>query len=346
MESNRLLLDTLNRNTRLLLNCGNNVGQMKQAVDQLYLIYSQITGITIDQLNSDNDYMLPSGKAISTAAAAHCLLEMKRTALFLRGIDQAITLKLLEARTMPIRILYVGTGPYGTLMVPLLPLYRHVDLKVDMLDVNHKSLTALHKLTRALNLEDYINEVYCTDATTFTISNRYDIVICEAMLACLRSEPQVAIMQNLIPQLDDDCIFIPEEITIDACLVNPKREMDNLMYSGDEPPIVDRKPLGNVFTVSKRLQEDILYPKTLAIPHNTVDFPVLKLFTTVRVFGNEVLTGNDSSITLPKQCYDFREHPAHEVRFCYVQGEKPRIESCIVQHTFRSETVKDVCESN
>lgn len=340
METTRLLLDLLNRNTRILLECGDDIGQMKQAVDQLYKIYSQITGVTVDQVNRDKDIILPAGKAISTAAAAHCLLEMKRTALFLRGIYKAIALKLSESPTRPIRILYAGTGPYGTLLVPLLPFYRPGDVKVDMLDINRESLIALDELTGTLELEKYIGETFCTDATTFTLSHPYDIVICEAMLACLWNEPQVAIMQNLIPQLDDACLFIPEEISIDACLVNPQREMDNLLYSGDKPPIIDRKPIGNVFTVSKRKLNDISSQKILVLPDDIVDFPILKLFTTVRIFNNEVLTGTDSSITLPRQFYDFREQPAREVRFCYVQGKKPRIESCINEYSILHDTVR------
>ena len=58
---------------------------------------------------------------------------------------------------------------------------------------------------------------------------------------------------------------------------------------------------------------------------------MLKLFTTVTVFKDEVLTDNDSSITLPKLYYNFREQTAQEVEFWYVQGEKPRIESCVVE---------------
>lgn len=91
---------------------------MKQSVDVLYQVFSSITGVTINQLNRDKDIILPSGKAISTAAAAHCLLEMKRTAVFLRGIDKAISLKLSGATTKPVSILYAGTGPYGTLFIP------------------------------------------------------------------------------------------------------------------------------------------------------------------------------------------------------------------------------------
>lgn len=332
MDYSQLLLEMLNRNTKILLECGDNAAEMKQAVDQLYRIYSSITKVKVDQINIDKDIMLPSGKAISTAAAAHCLLEMKRTAVFLRGINKAIALKLSQATNKSIRILYVGTGPYGTLLTPLLPLYKPTELKVDVLDINQKSLIALHELIAKLELEDYIDEMHYTDATTFTVTKQYEIVICETMLACLKSEPQVAIMQHLIPQLKDDCIFIPEEISIDASLTNPKMEMDRLLYYEAEQPPFERISLGNIFKLNKQTIHKALERKRIAIPDKTANFPMLKLFTTVTVFEDEVLIDNDSSITLPKQYYDFRREEAKEIEFWYVQGEKPRIESKIKQY--------------
>jgi hypothetical protein len=331
MDTNRLLPESLNQHTMQLLNCNDDVWQMKHAVDQLYRVFSTITGVTIDQLNEHRDLILPSGKAISCAGAAHCLLEMKRTAVFLRGINKAITLKLTEVASKPIRILYAGTGPYGMLVIPLLPLYQPDELIVDLLDINPDSLAALQKLTGTLDLNDYIGEIYCTDATTFTIDKQYDIVISETMLACLKSEPQVAIMQNLIPQLADDCIFIPEQISIDASLVNPKMEMDRLMYYKNGKLPFMRISLGNVFTVNKQKLDSTQFRKTLSIPDIADIFPILKLFTTVKVYGKEILAENDSSITLPQQYHDFRREQAKEIEFLYVQGEKPRIESRIKQ---------------
>jgi predicted RNA methylase len=302
---------------------------MKQAVDDLYQVFSKITGVTIDQLNQDKDIMLPSGKAIGVAAAAHCLLEMKRTAVFLRGINKAILQKLQERKGNRLRILYAGTGPYGTLVIPLLLLYSKEEIKVDWLDINPNALNALQKVIETLEVADYTGDIYCSDATTIQLSYSYDIAISETMQACLKNEPQVAVMQNLIPQLNDECIFIPEEIKIDASLTNPKMEMERLLYyDNNEQHSVVRRSLGNIFAVSKNELYSIGSRTTIIIPADVVpDFPVLKLFTTVRIFDNEILTDNDSSITLPQLYYDFRKQQVRSVEFWYVPGEKPRIES-------------------
>jgi len=327
---NKAYKDTVHLSAQTLLCCGDDFRLMKLAVDELYRVFSAITGVTIDQINSCKDILLPSGKAISTASAAHCLLEMKRTAVFLRGINKAISLKISKAAGRPVRILYAGTGPYGTLVIPLLSLYRPEELIVDLLDINSDSLAALQKITDILVPGEYIDEVYCADATSFVVTKPYDIVISETMLACLKSEPQVAIMQNLLPQLDKSCLFIPEEISIDAWLTNPKMERDKMLDYLGAKPALRRISLDNIFKVNRNSLKVSRMRKTIDIPAEAQNFPILKLFTTVKIYKNEVLTGNDSSITIPKQYFDFRNLNAQEVEFWYVEGEKPRIESRVI----------------
>ncbi|GAT62565.1 hypothetical protein [Paludibacter jiangxiensis] len=315
---------------RTLLDCADDFFIMKQSVDALYNVFSRIAGVSPAQIGVDKDIILPSGKAISPSAAAHCLLEMKRTAVFLRGIHQSVLQKLNNRADKPVRILYAGTGPYGTLVIPLLPLFTPDKIQIDLLDINPASLEALQKLIDELQLNEYIGSVFCEDATTFTLSRNYDIAISETMLACLKSEPQVAVMQNIIPQLHPEAIFIPEEIRIDAALTNPKMEQDRLLYYENEAPPFRRIELGNVFTVNKKTLDIDRMQKIIEIPDEK-DFPVLKLFTTVKVFGDELLSENDSSITLPVNFYDLRKKTAQHIVFWYVQGEKPYIESRVVR---------------
>ena len=323
---------SLKEATRAILECKTDFRLMKESVDGMYQIFSSITGVTINTLNQDQDILLSQGKAISISAAAHCLLEMKRTALFLRGINKAILQKKDQLQDKPIQILYAGTGPYGTLVIPLLTLYKPKEIIVDLLDINTDSLAALQKITAKLNLSEFIGDIYCTDATTFVVSKSYDIVISETMLACLKNEPQVAIMQNLIPQLTGESIFIPEEISIDSCLTNPKMEMNRLLSFSGSQPSFERISLGNIFKISKNDLLSIQLKKAVIIPEQYIStFPILKLFTTVTVFDDEILTGNDSSITIPKQYYDFRNDNSREVEFWYIKGEKPRIESSAIK---------------
>jgi len=219
--------------TETLISCGNDFQKMKQSVDSLYELFKSITGIDFTKW-SDADIHLPSGKAISAEGAAHCLLEFKRTAIFLRGIKQAIDSKV-DSNKRQVKILYAGCGPYATLITPLLPYYSADRINVTLLDVNSVSLNSAEKLINEFGLGDYIDQFVLDDAATYKVDRLYDIVISETMQAGLKNEPQVAITQNLIPQCNADAIFIPEQITIDAYL--RKRgiwEEDLLLEEGGE----------------------------------------------------------------------------------------------------------------
>ena len=305
-----------------LLQCDDNYAVMKQSVDQMYQVFSQITGITINQLNEDKDIMLPSGKAISSAAAAHCLLEMKRTAIFLRGISKAISKKLNKNKGKQIRILYAGTGPYGTLVVPLLSLYFNYEIKVDLIDINSNSLDALQKILATLDFSEYIGRIYCTDATSIKLDYQYDIVISETMQACLKNEPQVAIFQNLAPQCKADTIFIPEQITIDAYL--KKRGIwdgDQLLIEGGETTFI-----GELFSVSKDNLEKMKYRRILDLSPSLYGPYDLLLYTTIKVFDNEELGVNDCSLNMPIRYFELRSNYPKSIAFWYNQSKTPKIE--------------------
>ena len=132
---------------------------------------------------------------------------MKRTAIFFRGIYQAIQHKIKEKSKSKVLILYAGTGPYATLVTALFPLLESSEVSVDLLEINLVSLRSATDVITGLGLQAFIGDSYCSDATTFKIEKPYDIVISETMQAALKEEPQVAIMQNLIPTIVFRCCF-------------------------------------------------------------------------------------------------------------------------------------------
>lgn len=330
------LIEIIKQSAQSLLECGQDYSIMKKATEQMYQTFSSITGITIDGLSNDTDVLLPSGKAIGSAGAAHCLLEMQRTAVFLRGIHKAILRKQVEKRAETLNILYAGCGPYGTLIVPLLLLHKPGKLKVDLVEINPGSLAAIQKTINALDLNAYIDKIYGTDATHLTIEKPYDIAVSETMQACLKKEPQVAIMQNLVPQLPPQTIFIPEEISVDAFLTNPKKEQEQLLYQGKKVGKPPRISLGNVLVINKNHLATTSNKQKINIPAQTNGCYALTLFTTVKVFENEVLKERESSITLPVNLYDLRPQESREITFRYIQGKMPHIESYIEENTHAS----------
>jgi hypothetical protein len=306
--------------TQNLLFCGDDFLIMKQSVDQIYSIFSEISGINADNFKNEQ-IILPSGKAISPSCAAYCLLEFRRTAVFLRGIYKAILQKLTETRHRPIRILYAGTGPYATLIVPLLTTNLVGEIKVDLLDINEISLRAVSKIIDSLGLNGFIDQLYLRDAATFKVEKEYDIVISETMQAALKKEPQVAIMQNLIPQMADKVIFIPESITVSAALVsNGHWDDEQMMRTGIV--VFAQKDL---FTINKFHLKTEDYRNEIEFFEPVGNCNKLELYTTILVFENEILKDGDCSLTLPLKVCILEKDQKGTIYFWYQQGKIPGI---------------------
>ena len=307
--------------TQVLLTCDNQIGLMKQAVDAMYDEFTKLSAVTIDDQN-DPSIFLPEGKAISPAQAAHCLLEMKRTAIFLRGIHQAISDMLQQERTTPLSILYAGTGPYATLLTPLLHLYKPTEIQIDLMDINPVSIRSANQVFQTLGFGAYVNAVFeGVDATTFKIEKPYDIVISETMHAALKKEPQVAIMQNLIPQMPEHAVFIPQQIAVDVALVS--RGTWNSETSVIEN--VERMDLGCAMVVDRDHLNSDQFRSTLQMPETIGACNILKLFTTIQVYGNHVLGENDCSLNIPYKLCDATGMDGDTLDFWYEQGEVPHI---------------------
>ncbi|MBN2773646.1 MAG: methyltransferase domain-containing protein [Prolixibacteraceae bacterium] len=326
MEEKSYLSD-VKYHTQNIISCGNDYYVMKQSVDGLYQIFSEITGIKAYSPHN-NEIILPTGKAISPEAAAHCLIELKRTAVFLRGIDQAIKDKSRKANK-PIKILYAGCGPYGTLITPLLSVYPYNKIKVTLIDINETSLKGVKTLLQTLKLDHFIEGYLLEDASVNKPTKEYDILISETMQACLEKEPQVHIMQNLIPQLQDGSIFIPERIAIDAYLTNPKLSIESKLYENRNKNIVSRKFLGRVFEISKENLKTENLSGEVSIPKDSdIDtYYEFRLFTEIQVYKKHTLENYDCSLTLPKKIYDFKNiSPSEKVKIRLNLDGQPKIE--------------------
>jgi len=289
------------------------------ALKQLHQIFARFTGIRAGDI-TDKDIDLPSGKAVSAIKAAHCLMEIDRTRKFLRGIHQAICQFLDERPNQTVNILYAGCGPYATLLTPLTTFFTEQQVRFTMLDVNAESLDAVHLLYSELGMLDYVVDFVCTDATRYQIPEdvKFDMVISETMLNALRKEPQLAIMNNLIPQLNPQAIFIPENITVEAILTRWEEEYNHFTVPDYEPK---RIKAGLVYSTSREFQ--LPRPVVLQVPasetHNRLD-----LFTEITVFGKEVLTTYNCSLTMPLAvCKLENQKEDLAVTFEYVMSDKP-----------------------
>lgn len=309
----------LNHNSRiqeatlLLLNCGEEIGLMKIAVDQIYEVFIKFSPVDL-QNHNDNDIILPSGKAISPSTAAQCVLDFKRTTKFIRGIYEAIKQKLGE-KEHPVQILYAGCGPFAAMITPLLTLYSKHEVCVDLLDINEVSLSSAHSVISGLHLNDSVEHFLLEDASLYKVEKNYDIIISETMQAGLKSEPQVAIMQNFFQQIKPEAIFIPEEIVIDAKLNTRGAWNEKLLRIENE----ERVYSGEVLKVSKHTINDVLKNNTLNLFNPTDEMMELKFYTTIKIFKKEFLTEGDSGLNSPLKMMELKKQMNIELDCIYSQ---------------------------
>lgn len=304
--------------TNILLFEKENYGTIHQCLHNLHDFYASITGITAEH-TSDKNVFLPTGKAISPGQAANCLLDIRRTVVFLRGIRKAILELQQELNGEPVHILYAGCGPYATLLTPLTTIFKPQEVRFHLMDVNQQSVTAAEMLYKQLNAVDYVDEFICADASTYQLKQPTHLVICEAMQSALAREPQVSIMLNLIPQLATSARFIPERITIVACLVDTEQEMQGFMVEGSEP---QRIYLPEIFVIG-RSQLPSLSPFEITLPGQITSHDELQLHTRVDVYGDERLDVNNCGITLPLKVMGVGGKAGKKVRFEYQVGDTP-----------------------
>ena len=143
-----------------------------------------------------------SGLAVAPMSAAFCIIDFMRTQKFLMGIKQAVEDRLQKNKNKPVVILYAGTGPFATLVIPLTSVFTASQIQFVLLELNPVSINCLQKIITALGLQHYVTALTEADATSYLIDEKSqpDIIVSETMRPGLMKEPQVSIIANLLPQ--------------------------------------------------------------------------------------------------------------------------------------------------
>lgn len=319
-EVNTNFIDMIQRAARMIIDEPDNLGGIYKVIHELHAVYAEQSGVSAGDI-IDDDIMLPSGKAVSTIKAAHCLLEFQRTAVFVRGIYKAVCKLKADFPLETIHILYAGCGPYATLVTPLVALFSPSEITFTFLDINQVSLDAVKRMYDRQSLSEYIKAYICADATTYKIpeGTTVHLAVSETMLNALMKEPQVAVMQNLMPQLPHMALFVPAKITVSANLLDAKEEQRSITTAGILPL---RMSLGDVYIIS-RTQYATPQPVTFRIPDEVDDFKTIYLHTRIETYGDEVLTDYQCSLTNPKKITSVGDMEGKHITFNYLNGETP-----------------------
>jgi predicted RNA methylase len=337
-------IDSLHTLTnRLLAAAPDEFNLLLNTTRELYELLVHVTALDTDApAHRDNNH-LQTGKAIGTTWAAMCIQDLLRTKKFMDGVYHAV-LYLQQAQPgKKIHVLYAGTGPFAALVLPLTARFTSDELQFTLLEVNEGSYECLQSTLAAFELQDYVNGMYCTDATAFRVPAgvHVDILLSETMQHALIKEPQVAILMNLLPQLPGDCLLIPEKIILEAVMVNDRNNTRQKLGEPVDDSDVQYK-LGDIFELNREI---ILSSSPVAdisnhnFPSITVDVPpgIIKNFrsltiqTTIHVFQTDVLLPAQCALTLPLALEDLSSHPqTTQVQFRYVTGKNPGLQHMLI----------------
>ena len=306
-----------------ILFSADDFGRQFSACHALYDFFVELTGISHSSENADDSLqtILANGKAIAPKEAAHCVLDFARTTQFLRGIYAAIIELKKRFPSEKLEILYAGCGPFATLIIPLMSQFEPNDFRVTLIDFHKCSIDAARKIVAELEFDEFIADFLNTDANAYKHSRKPHLIICETMQTALKKEPQVALTRNLAPQLAERGIFVPQKISVAACLANSS---DNAKK--------ERIYLGEILALNAENVSFNFPTITLEIPPIDLKGLDFMLLTKVSIFDKFVLNDYDSGITYPQILHTLRDvKSGNQIEFTYISDKNPRFEFQVVE---------------
>ena len=308
--------------------------EIKSAADNLHSLFVKAGGINALADDAPGTYSA-FGLAVSPVSAGRCLLDSMRTRKFARGLRLALNHKLQSGSNKPLNVLYAGSGPYALLAVLMTPYFKPEELQFSIIDIHRKSVDSVKEIISQFNLSAYFKEVILSDAIKYKAAenNKPDVLIIEAMLNALQKESQVAIAANLAPQLSDDGIMIPEEITVTPVFI--EIHIRNAMMLGNDisnftqaasHPLAPAVKLNKASAIAASKNINRPFIPLVLKPEEDFLLPnyELELQTTIKVWGEEMLQLSDSALTMPLKIASGEElFGKKRITFNYNNGPLP-----------------------
>lgn len=316
-----------------------NYQALKEVLEDYKELLLKLSELDVNKETNKEDIHFKNGIALGTTWAAFCITDLIRTRQFMRGIFAAVK-HLHHKKTKPVRILYAGTGPFATLVLPLITKYSPEDLQLILLEVNPQTIVHLKQLIKSLGIENYIEKIICEDATKYKIDKEttIDILISETMQHALVKEQQVPIMLNLVNQLNKEAIIIPNKIQLDLALMNTGTKLISSNNIETEKYKIlttllefDKNFINSYFNTIKTVEKtnkielgkQIHFRKYIK---NVYD--KLVVLTSIQVYKDECIKIDSSSLTIPKILFNLNTIAIEkqEISIVYSMDGNPKFE--------------------
>lgn len=303
---------------------------LSEKLHQLKSFLLKITELDLNNFEDRKDLEFGNGIALCTTFAALCIDDIMRTRQFVRGVYQAIKDKQKENNN-PVHLFYAGTGPFATLILPILSRISPEEIRLTLLDVNEKTLDYLNCVIEELSIEPYIDQIICADASTyqFDVNQQIDVLVSETMQHGLVKEQQVPIMINLVSQLSQDSIVIPNNIQLDLAQMNSSSELypeakRHLVYKRLKR-LLDFTP-EFIRTIDTK-QKNFALCSQIDFLDDQKGYDRLVILTSIQVYKDEWIHVDLSGLTIPKFLLDLnREKNRKHISLSYVIKEQPNFE--------------------
>lgn len=333
-------------NVKIILNEESSFDDIKSSIDKLYESFSQITNISGKMERPEPGTTLTSGLVLSTRTSAGSILDYVKTTKFLRAINCAIDYQLRELKKEKVKIVYVASGPFASMILPLLPLFNSHQIAITIIDFNQASIDSVKSLISYYSFDDFFEELIAEDPMNYQNSenNVYDLIIIDTLQKGLSVEPQVALTDHFSQFLAEDGKLIPKEIKISAVLADLHSELSFSQSRWSnfwlnvrrKNAFNNRIILKDIFILDKNIREkydtmnlsndQIIMPE-ITVPDNIKRMRNLILLTEITIYDKIILSEEDST-GLTGLYFDKDLLPSKtgmKLKFAYQLGSQPRI---------------------
>lgn len=239
--------------------------------------------------------------SLSPKESINCLRDKVRTKLFLQGIAEAVS-QLDTATQDTIEVCDAGTGA-----IPVMAIYAALcsdKVRCTALELNPQSAILARRVVARFGLQDRITVIEA-DATKYTPSKPFDLLVSETMHSGLTEEPIVQILSNLQPHVKQIGLTLPSSIDIQAALV-PFKEYEEPQHrikilKADHAYLAPDWQHVLCYVPGRQLDK-------IAFTLDGTDLPDGKYVVAVtnRVhIGSKILEPSQSLITMPQYVMDF-----------------------------------------